>query len=141
MMIGHVACPAGMVFSKFMTNAKNELDELLETYPANVRDIALAARQMINATIPDLQEMVDRSARVIGYGFGAGYADLICTIILSKSGVKLGIVGSAALPDPNKLLEGSGKRHRYVALTKLSDLKKPGIKPLLKARVAAWKSQ
>jgi hypothetical protein len=85
--------------------------------------------------------MVDASARVIGYGFGAGYADLICTIILSKGGVKLGIVGSAELPDPNNLLEGAGKRHRYVPLAKPSDLGKPGLKSLLEARVAAWKKK
>lgn len=54
----------------------------------------MKARQMIIDTVPDLLEMVDRRARVIGYGFGASYKDLICTIILSKSGAKLGIVGA-----------------------------------------------
>ncbi len=68
---------------------------------------------------------------MIGYGFGAGYKDMICTIILSKAGVKLGIVGSAALPDPTRLLEGTGKRHRYVPIAEASDLKKPGLKSLL----------
>jgi hypothetical protein len=104
-----------------------------------VQDVAMEARQMIIDTIPNLMEMLDRPAKVIGYGFGAGYKDLICTIILSKSGVKLGIVGSADLPDPDGLLEGAGKRHRYVALAKSSDVRKPGLKTLLKARVAAWK--
>lgn len=116
-----------------------ELAELLENYPAIVQDVALKARQLIVDTIPDLMELVDRPARVIGYGFGAGYKDLICTIILSKTGVKLGIVGSADLPDPNGLLEGTGKRHRYVSIAQSSDVKKLGLKSLLKARVAAWK--
>jgi len=115
--------------------------ELLETYPPEVRDLALEVRTWIGATVPNLQEMVDGPAKVIGYGFGPGYADMICTIILSKRGVKLGIARSAELPDPHGLLEGTGKVHRYVALTRSSDLRKPGIKQLLKAAVAAWKKR
>ena len=124
-----------------MSNTKSDLDKLLETYPADVQEITLITRQMIGSTIPNLVEMVDQSARVIGYGFGPTYKDMICTIILSKGGVKLGIVGGAALPDPKGLLEGTGKRHRYVVIAKPSDVEKPGLKALLKAGVAAWKGK
>ena len=124
-----------------MPKTNEELDELLNTYPAGVSDLARETRQMILSTIPDLLEMVDKPARVIGYGFGATYKDTICTIILSKAGVKLGISESATLPDPNGLLEGTGKRHRYIAFTQSSDLKRPGIKALLKAALAAWKKR
>jgi hypothetical protein len=124
-----------------MNDTNDELNELLEAYSPNVRDTALAARSLINGAMPDVKEMVDKSARVIGYGFGAGYTDMICTIILSKTGVKLGLVGGAELPDPKRLLEGSGKRHRYVALAKASDVKKPGLESLLMAGVAAWKKR
>ena len=122
-----------------MPNTNGELAELLQTYPANVQEIAQEARKMILDTIPGLLEMVDRPARIIGFGFAVSYKDLICTIILSKSGVKLGIAESAELPDPKGLLEGTGKRHRYVVFTKPSDVRKPGVKSLLKARLAAWK--
>ncbi|MBI3494240.1 MAG: hypothetical protein HY047_21035 [Acidobacteria bacterium] len=53
--------------------------------------------------------------------------------------MKLGVVRGAELPDPKHLLEGSGKVHRYVALKTRADLKRPGLKPLLKAALAAWK--
>jgi len=124
-----------------MDKPSEEFRELVSAYPAGVESLALETRELVMSTIPDLQEIVDKSAKVIGYGFGAGYKDMICTIILSKTGVKLGIVGSAELPDPRGLLEGAGKRHRYVALAKPSDLKKPGIKALLKAGFAAWKKR
>ena len=122
-----------------MPNTNGELAELLQTYPANVQEIAQEARKMILDTIPDLLEMVDRPARIIGFGFGVSYKDMICTIILSKSGVKLGIAESAKMPDPKGLLEGTGKRNRYVVLAKPADVRKPGLKSLLKARFAAWK--
>src|SRR5437016_2127696 len=124
-----------------MTATNQELEKLLKTYPAGVSDMALQTRQFVITALPGIQETVDTSARVIGYGFGAGYKDMICTIILSKAGVKLGIVGSAALPDPTRLLEGTGKRHRYVPIAEASDLKKPGLKSLLNAAVAAWKKR
>jgi hypothetical protein len=52
---------------------------------------------------------------------------------LSKKGIKLGLVGGATLPDPRGLLEGSGKVHRYVQLSKPADLKKVGLKTLVNA--------
>ena len=51
--------------------------------------------------IPDAKEVLDRSARVVGYGFGTGYKDTVCAIILSQKGVKLGLGEGASLPDPN----------------------------------------
>jgi hypothetical protein len=120
---------------------KNETADFLAEYPPPVRDVALALRKTILAVIPDAREMLDRSSRIVAYGFGTSYADMICTIIPSKTGVKLGIVRGTALKDPHGLLEGSGKQHRYVALAKLSDLRRRGLKPLLGAAVRAWKDR
>lgn len=114
-----------------MTNKLDEVKDFLAEYPPVVEEIALSLRGLILSVVPEAQEMVDRSGRVIGYGHGSGYKDLICTIILSKTGVKLGMVGGAELPDPKKLLEGAGKKHRYVQLQTLADLKKQGLKQLL----------
>ena len=117
---------------------KNETADFLAQYPPSVRDLALELRQMILMRIPGALETVDRASRVVAYGFGTGYKDMICTIIPSKTGVKLGIVRGTELPDPHGLLEGAGKVHRHVALTKPSDLRRPGLKPLLSAAVRAW---
>ena len=120
--------------STTMSNSTKEVNDLLSAYPADVQKIALGARELVLATIPGALEMVDAPARVIGYGTSVNYKDMICTIILSKKGVKLGIVGGAALPDPNGLMEGAGKKHRYVVLNNPADLKKPGLKELLKSK-------
>jgi hypothetical protein len=117
-----------------MKTSTKELDDLLSAYPANVQEVARGARKLILAAVPGANEMVDAPARVIGYGLGKGYKDMICTIILSKGGVKLGIVGGASLPDPNGLMEGAGKKHRYVLLNDPADLKKKGIKELIKQK-------
>ena len=91
--------------------------------------------------MPAAREELDRPARVIGYGFGPGHSGLVCTIIPSKKGVKLGVVHGARLPDPQGLLEGSGKQHRYVAFSKPADLEKAGLKDLLRTAVTAWQER
>ena len=116
-----------------------EWDELLAKYPDDVRAMATETRRVIRAALPGAIEEVDSKANVVGYGLGAGYSNLICTIILSKTGVKLGLVGGASLPDPKKLLTGTGKVHRYVQITDPADARRPAVKALLKAGVAAWK--
>ena len=114
---------------------------LLAAYPPEVRALALGARKLVLDTLPAADERVDASVPVIGYGYGAGYKGLICTLILSKSGVKLGVAHGAGLPDPRGLLEGSGKIHRYVPLNKPSDLRTPGLKQLMKSAAKAWRER
>jgi len=66
---------------------------------------------------------------------------MVCTLILSKKGVKLGLVRGSELADPRGLLEGSGKVHKYVPLRGPADLRKPGLKPLIAAALAAWRNR
>jgi hypothetical protein len=85
-----------------MESAK-KLAALLERYPESVQSTARAARRFVLAILPGATELVDNSAPVIGYGYGTGYRDMTCTLILSQRGVKLGLVGGADLSDPRHL--------------------------------------
>jgi hypothetical protein len=62
---------------------------------------------------------------------------MICTIILSKKGIKLGFYKGAELPDPKKLLTGSGEVHRYVEIKSEEDIRNPALLELLKHVVDA----
>ena len=115
-----------------MANARSAA-QLLDAYPEHIRTLADATRRFVTRVLPDVDEGVDQTAPLLGYSYGPGYRGAVATIILSKTGVKLGIVGGATLPDPRGLLEGSGKVHRYVQLRTAADLKRPGISALLKA--------
>jgi hypothetical protein len=121
--------------------SRTTLDRLLDRYPADVQTLAVRAREFILDTLPKADESLDESAGVLGYGYGSGYKGLICTLILSKSGVKLGLAHGAELPDPDRLLAGRGKIHRYVQLRATSDITKPGVARLLKAARAAWQER
>jgi hypothetical protein len=118
------------------TLPNKEVDTLLASFGPEVRDLALATRAFV-LKIPGITEQVDVKGRIIGYGYGPKYADMVCVIMPTKAGVTLGIAYAIELPDPEKLLRGTGKLHRHVKLKSKSDLESAALKSLLKASSAA----
>jgi hypothetical protein len=118
-----------------------DVDELLRSYPDAVRATAAAARERLTAALPGIEEKADFSAKLISYGYGPGYKGVVCTLILSKTGVKLGLFRGAELPDPKKLMAGAGKVHRHVQLRSPADLERPGLKALLQVALKAWRAR
>ena len=66
---------------------------------------------------------------------------MVSYITVSQQGVKLGVARGASLPDPKKLLQGSGKSNRHVVIKTPGDLETPGIRQLVRAALAAWKKE
>jgi hypothetical protein len=106
---------------------------LLREYPDDVQRLAHEARRAVREWLPGADESVDVPARLLSYSYGPGYKGTVCTLILSKKGIKLGLAWGATLPDPRGLLDGSGKVHRHVQLSKPEDLNKAGVKTLVRA--------
>lgn len=121
--------------------AATPADGLLRTYPEEVQRLCEAARRAIRRWVPGVTEAVDAPARMLSYSHGPGYGGMVCTLLLSKTGIKLGIVEGASLPDPRGLLEGTGKRHRHVPLSTPEDLRRPGVKELVLAASAACRAR
>lgn len=110
-------------------------DLLLASAPPDVRDLAIRTRQVVKEELPDdVLETVDGND--IGFGWGTGYTGLVCVVSVYSRWVNLGVVDGSDLPDPHGLLQGSGKRHRYIRLTRLADLDRPGLRELLRAAAA-----
>jgi hypothetical protein len=55
----------------------------------------------------------------------------LCCFMAGKEHVTLAFLRGAALPDPEKLLEGTGKGVRHVKLRSVADVKRPGVKKLI----------
>jgi hypothetical protein len=119
----------------------NDIETFLTDYPPEVSEVALAARNLLSRAFAGAKETLDESAKLIGYSYGPGYKGVVCTLILSRTGVKLGIVRGAELSDPKQLMRGSGKVHRHVQLQTIGDLKRPGLESLLKAALTAWRQR
>jgi len=117
----------------------DEITKFLSLYDIKVFNSASKLRNFLIKNLPNIQEQLDVKAKIIAYGFGPGYKDNICNILLSKSGVKLGFNRCAELPDPSKLLTGSGKVHKYVNIKSLEDIKSKALKGLLEETIKAYK--
>ena len=81
---------------------------------------------------------MDATANIISFNYGKGYKNIICVILLSKKGIKLGFYKGSELPDPEKLLTGTGKVHRFVEIKSVRDINSPALKHLLKEAVTAY---
>jgi hypothetical protein len=113
-----------------------ESEQLLSRYDEKVAALARSVRTWVMGAIPHATETVDATANLFGYSVAPGYKGLVCTIIMSKTGVKLGISNGASLPDTQHLLAGSGKKHRYVQINDIEVLENPALLSLLKTALA-----
>ena len=123
-----------------MASARS-VEALLSGYPTDVQELAQHIRRWVKKLLPHASEHADMSARLIGYSYGPGYKGAVCTLILSKTGIKLGLVGGAALADLHGLLAGKGKVHRHVPLRKSEDLQQAGLQQLVLASSAACRAR
>jgi hypothetical protein len=113
--------------------------ELAAAYPPEVRRLARAARSLLRKLLPKCEERVDTRGPYVSYGYGPGYRGMVSSLILSKKGVKLGVLRS--VPDPHGLLQGDGKRWRHIALKEPVDLQRPGVEEIVKAAYRTWRAR
>ena len=111
--------------------------DILAGYDERIARIAAELRSFLLKELKGITETADNTASLIGYGFGTGYKDMICVIMLSKKGVKLGFYQGSQLPDPEKLLTGTGKIHRYLPVGSAADIKNPALKNFIREALIA----
>jgi hypothetical protein len=88
--------------------------------------IARATRALVNKTAAGCEEYVS-PWKVPTFDSNGP----LCCFVLQGEHVTLAFLRGAALPDPEKLLEGKAKGVRNVKLRSLSDVKRPGVKKLI----------
>jgi len=107
------------------------IEKFLLGYSDTVFINSLKLRQLILETIPEIVESLDLSAKMISYGFGNKYSELLCVIIPSKKGIKIGFNYGAQFPDPKGLLKGSGKISRYLEIKSHEEIYSPELLEIL----------
>jgi hypothetical protein len=109
------------------------LDEFLARSTPQVRELALSARALVRDMLPETVEQVQPGRNAIAFGVGEKMSEQVCYIAPFKSYVNLGFYKGAELPDPDGLLEGTGKLLRHMKVKRLEDLERPGVRRLLLA--------
>jgi hypothetical protein len=121
-----------------MTRDK-QIDAFLSQYDEEVFTKAIKLREIIFANLPGIIEQLDIPARMIGYCYGQKYAELICVIIPSKKGLKLGFNRGTELQDPDKLLEGTGKISRYVVIRSDEQIRSGSLRKLIENALLVYR--
>jgi hypothetical protein len=97
-----------------------------------------AVRSALRAFFPTANELVwdNYNFFVIGYSPTERPSDAIVSMAARADGIGLCFIHGAALPDPKKLLLGSGRQTRFIRLESPQVLERPEVKALLQAAIA-----
>ncbi len=117
----------------------NQIDDFLSRYDEQVFRNALLLRKILFKNLPGIIEQIDIPAKMIAYCYGQKYSELICTIIPSKKGLKLGFNRGTELSDPDKILQGKGKISRYIEIKSEEQINSKAIKDLLVSALSNYK--
>src|SRR5262245_57953130 len=90
------------------------VDEFLKPHSKPVREMVLNARDLVLSIAPKLVEQVDVPGKLLGYGWDKTYKGTVCVIMPLKDSVNLGLARGTSLPDPDRLLAGTGKNARHI---------------------------
>jgi hypothetical protein len=115
-----------------------QLTALLRDYTPAVRRTAQAARKKLRAQIPGATEMIydTYNALVIGLAPGDRPSEAVLSIGLYPKWVNVYFLDGAVLDDPQKMLQGRGRRVRMLRLDGAAAvLDAPAVKALIAAAV------
>ena len=88
--------------------------------------VAKAVRTLVKKTVKGVEEYVN-PWKIPSFDSNGP----LCCFMVGKQHVTFAFLRGAALPDPEKLLEGTGKGVRHVKLRSVADVKRPGVKKLI----------
>ena len=101
---------------------------------ARARELAYQLRKLVAAVMPDVVEVPWPKMRMASYGVGPKKkSEHFCYISAQKDDVNLGFYYGAELPDPEGLLQGTGKLLRHVKIREPKAVRSRALQCLLEA--------
>ena len=97
-----------------------------------------SARQILRKRYPAANELVydNYNFFVIGYSTTERPSDCMFSLAANAKGVGLSFYYGSTLPDPHKILQGSGNQNRFIRLPDTATLSKPEVVELMRAALA-----
>ena len=124
--------------SKTAAASERQLAGFIAKFDAKNAAFIRSVRKALRKRLPSANELVydNYNFFVIGYCSTERPSDCIVSIAAGASGVGLSFYYGATLPDPHKLLLGSGSQNRFIRLESPSTLARPEIEELIAAAIA-----
>jgi hypothetical protein len=105
--------------------------------PANAK-LSRSSRAVLRRRLPTANELVYDNYNFLAIGFCTSEraSDCIVSLAAGSNGVSLSFYYGATLPDPDRILLGSGTQNRFVRLASAATLSEPAVEALLRAAIA-----
>ena len=115
---------------------ENDFEQLLASHTPVVAETARALRRVLAAAFPEAVEQVDFGNKLLAVGKSMAMRDLTFAIIPHSAHVNLQLADGVDLPDPGKLVEGTGKRIRHVKVRSVEAAAMPQLRAIVDAQAA-----
>ncbi len=107
-------------------------DDILSLADGEVRDLLEAVRDLVVALHPETVEVPRPGERSVAYGHGPKkMSEAYVYLMPHAQHLNLGFYHGVELPDPDGLLEGSGKALRHVKVRSVDEAASPQIRRLV----------
>ena len=118
--------------------AAAQLAQFIGKFAPADRRLIRGVRQALRRRLPSAHELVydNYNFFVIGYSPTERPSDTIVSIAARAGSVGLCFIHGARLPDPHRLLQGSGKQTRFIRLDTPAVLARPEVEALMAAAIA-----
>src|SRR5271168_4364993 len=121
--------------------AAKQIASFIAKFDPKIAKQIRACRATLRKRFPTANELIydNYNFFVIGYCSTLRSSDCIVSIAANSKGVGLSFYWGATLPDPHKILLGSGTQNRFVRLPTPKTLSDPKVSALIDAAVAQAK--
>ena len=132
----------GTTVARTSTGAEKQLKGFIAKFEPKHQTLIRAVRKALRKRFPTAYELAydNYNFFVIGYGPTERPSDCIVSMAAGANGVGLCFIRGARLPDPNKILLGSGNQTRFIRIESADVLARPEVEALVAASAALAKT-
>src|ERR1700726_1790310 len=119
-------------------SGEDQLEIFIDKFDSKNAALIRSARKILRKRLPTANELVydNYNFFVIGYCSTERPSDCILSIAAGANGVGLSFYYGATLPDPHKLLLGSGSQNRFIRIESVATPTRPEVEELIAAPIA-----
>ena len=126
------------IASRVAATGEQQLAIFINKFDRKNAALIRSVRKLLRERLPTANELVydNYNFFVIGYCSTERPSDCIVSIAAGANGIGLSFYYGATLPDPHRLLLGSGSQNRFIRVESAGALARPEVKELIAAAVA-----
>jgi len=117
---------------------EQQLEGFVAKFEPNLGRLIRQCRAVMSKRFPTASELVydNYNFFVIGYCTTERPSDCVVSLAANSKGIALSFYHGATVPDPHRILQGSGNQNRFLRLDGVATLNRPEVRELLDAAAA-----